>query len=29
VIEFKFLKEYANYVIMGMEYAKAGTLLNL
>ena len=29
IIGYKFLKEYTNYVIMGLEYAKAGTLLNL
>jgi serine/threonine protein kinase len=29
IIEFNFLKEYTNYVIMGMEYAEAGTLLSL
>ena len=29
VIEYKFLKEYTNYVIMGLEYATGGTLLNL
>jgi mitogen-activated protein kinase kinase len=29
IIEYKFLKEYTNYVIMGLEYARAGTLLNL
>ena len=29
MIEFKFIKVYTNYVLMGIEYAKDGTLLDL
>lgn len=29
IVEFKFISQYSNYILMGMEFAKDGTLLDL